>query len=367
MWLRYVQVIVTNRDDPSKKVVFQDHKIDFEIRSTIGWAADTATITLTNLSVEEMKFLQSKEFGQNTIEIRAGYRDQYDLGGVDKTTPIGSVQVRPDYSGEQTGKVQESNTLFSGSITNAVGFKQPPEHIFTMFCLSTAAVSSSSFTQMRDIPNGATLMQAIISMSEDYGYGTISQYGVTSKDLEVVLPLGRTFHDTFLNEFSLLLGEYNLSYRITTGEIQIFPDTYADKDAVDRMAKDRDPVRLDVNSVIGTPIAGIKTFRLNTFINSGIQPGMVLDVSPLMGEDLLINGVVNVQNNSQGTLNYSQSVFRYAMTDLYLIQEVVHHGSTHGMIFQTSLACIIGGATAMGGSELSWQNAYAASGMAMDG
>lgn len=367
MWLRYVHVIVTNRDDPTKKVIFKDHKIDFEVRSTVGWAADTATISLTNLSVGEMKFLQSKEFGQNSIEVRAGYIDKHNSSGSDKSTSVGSVGVVPNYTGNESGKLQQTNTIFSGVITNAVGFKQPPEHIFTMFCLSNAAFGSSTFTQMRDIPNGATLYKAIVSMCEDYGFGTVSQYGVNSDDLNVVLPLGRTFHDTFLNEFSSLLGEHNLNYRITTGEVQIFPDTYADKDAVDRMAKNREPIKLDTNSVIGTPIAGITTLKVDTFINSDIEPGMVLDVSPLMGEELLINGVVNVQNNSAGTLNYSESVFKYAMTDLYFIQDVVHHGSTHGMTFQTSLACIIGGANAMGGSELSWQNAYAASGMAMDG
>lgn len=368
MFLRYVQVIVTNREDPSKKSIFEHHKIDFEVRSTIGWAADTATITLTNLSVEEMKFLQSKEFGELGIEVRAGYLDQYGYGGIDKRTNPNSVQVRPDF--DETAKsstIANTDTIFSGVITNAFGFRQPPEHIFKIFCLSNAAFNGSSFTQMRDIPNNTSLGDAIRSMCQDYGYGTVSQFGLRAEDLEQLLPLGRVFHDTFLNEFTALLGEYNLSFRITTSEVQIFPDTYADKDAVNRMAKDREPLKLDVNSVIGTPIAGITTLSLHTFVNSAVQPGMVLDITPLLGNDILINGVINIQNNQQKTLNYSQSVFRYAMSDKYLIQEVVHHGSTHEPEYMTSIKCIIGGATAMGGSELAWQEMYSNSGMAMEG
>lgn len=367
MWLRYIQVIVTNREDPSKKVIFDKHKIDIEIRSTIGWAADTATITLTNLSVDEMKFLQSKEFGEMDIEVRGGYLDEFNYGGIDKSSPKGGVQVRPELDGNTSSQVESNNTLFSGVITNAIGFKQVPEHIFKMFCLSKAAFNGTSFSQMRDIPNGATLLNAITSMCEDYGYGTVSQYGLTSADLEAKLPLGRVFHDTFLNEFTALLSEHNLSFRITTSEVQIFPDTYADKDAVNRMAKDREPIRLDANSVLGNPVAGIGSMTVVTFMNSHYQPGMVLDVTPLLGEELLVNGVVNVQNNSQKTLNYSQSVFRYAMTDKYLIKEVVHRGSTHEREFTTQLSCIIGGSTAMGAGELAWQEMYAASGMALDG
>lgn len=369
MWARFVQVIVTPREDPKNKKVFKAHKIDFEVRSTIGWAADTATITITNLSVDEMKFLQSKNFGDMDIELRAGYYDQNDLGGIDKSGGDPGISVIPDTDGTQKGSttIGTANTIFSGVITNAVGYKRLPEQIFSMFCISKAAFSGTSFKQMRAIPKGATLRDAITSMCEDYGYGTVSQYGLASEDLQTVLPMGRTFHDTFVKEFTDLLGEHNLSFRITTSEIQIFPDTYADKDAVSRMAKDRAPLKIDVNQVIGTPTAGITTFRLDVVLNSAIQPGMVIDVSPYMGTELLVNGIVNVQNNAQSTLNYSRSVFKYAMSDFYLIQEVVHHGSAFGQDFMTSVSAIRGGATAMGSNELSWQTAYANSGMAMEG
>jgi hypothetical protein len=367
MWGRFVQVIVTNRDDPTKQQIFQHHKIDFEIRSTIGWAADTATISLTNLSVEEMKFLQSKEFGDMDIEVRAGYLDQYDQGGIDKSNQPNNVQVNASNPQGGSSTINNTHTLFSGVITNAVGFKRAPEHIFTMFCLSKAAFGGTTFKQMRAIAPNSTLRGAIVYMCEDYGYGTVRQFGIDGDLLETVLLRGRTFHDSFIKEFTDLLGEYNLQFRITTGEVQIFPDTYGDRDAVGRMAKDRAPVALDANSVIGNPQAGIATFRVNTFINSDIQPGMVLDVSPLLGEELLVNGVVDVQNSGKLLLNYSQSAFRFAMSDLYLIQEVVHHGSSHELTFMTSISAILGGATAMGASELSWQDAYAASGMALEG
>lgn len=356
MWSRYVKVIVTNKNDPTRTQTFQFHKIDFEVRSTIGWPADTATISICNLSLDEMKFLQSKTFGDMYIEVQAGYTN------VNKVTPPNSVTVsRGDEENRGTAAIANKNTLFSGVITNAVGYKRVPEHVFTMFCISKAYLGATEFKQMRDIPEGATLKEAIISMCSDYGFNTVTEFGITENELKVKLPLGRVFHDTFLIEFKNLLGEYNLNFSITTSEIQIFSDTYGDKDAVKRMAQDREPIKLDANSVIGTPIAGICTFKLDTFLNSNVQPGMILDVSPLLGTELLVNGVTSVTGNI--ILNTDDSVFKYAMEDKYVIMEVIHHGSTHDLIFQTRINAIIGGNNAMGSNELAWQDMYTASGM----
>lgn len=202
-------------------------------------------------------------------------------------------------------------------------------------------------------------------MAADYGFSTISTFGLTQQDLQPVLLRGRTFHDTFLNEFRNLLGEYNLLFTLTTGEIQIFPETYGNKDAVSRMAKDREPIKLDANSVIGNPIAGICTFQVTTFVNNYAQPGMILDVSPLLGTEILVNGVVAVQGPS-AVLNTSKSAFRWAVEDKYVVMEVVHHGSTHQQDFKTSMSAVIGGNNAMGQNELAWQSMYANSGRALE-
>lgn len=376
MWMRRVQIIVTQKDDPSKQVVFEKHRIDFEVRSTVGWPADTANITIFNLSLDEIKFLQSKQFGDMYIEIRAGYADMGE--GTQTTTASGVSNNHPNAnSGTYNGVIEITEgrerdsvstglpTIFSGLITNAVGYRRPPEHVTQLFCISKAYGASTDFKQMQPIPKGMTLQEAIKQMCADYGFHTIAMYGVNKSTLERKLPNGRVFHNTFLEEFKTLLGEFNLMYTMTTGEIQIFPDTFGDKDAVDRMSKDREPIKLDANSVIGNPIAGICTYNLKTFLNPSIQPGMILDVSPLLGEELLANGVTAV--SGQGiVLNTDQSVFRWAMEDKYFIMEVTHFGSTHSTEFQTSISSVLGGNTAMGANEKHYQDLYAASGMAME-
>lgn len=365
MWMRRFEVIVTPKDDPSKKTIFSKHRIDFEIRSTIGWPADTATITIFNLSLDEVKYLQNKNYGDLFIEIRAGYADmQAENYGV--RSGIRQV-VQPLGTSLYVGGVGDSSlpTLFSGLITNAVGFRRPPEHVTQLFCISKAYGASTDFKQMKPIKKGASLDDAIRSMCADYGFNTIATYGVSADTLAMKLPRGRTFQDTFLVEFRKMLGEFNLMFTMTTAEIQIFPDTYGDKDAVDRMAKDREPIKIDANSVIGNPVAGICTYSMNTFLNPAIQPGMVIDVSPLLGKSLLANGVTATQNSGV-VLNTDQSVFRWAMEDKYYIMDVVHHGSTHTETYQTSIIALLGGNTAMGSHEASWQNMYANSGMAME-
>lgn len=361
MWMRGVEVIVTRADDPSKQVLFSKHRIDFEVRNTIGWSTDTANITLFNLSIEEIKFLQNKNYGELFIEIRAGYLDQLqDTGVIQRKVMDGQVT-----SAIRIGGTQTLPTLFSGIITNAVGYRRPPEHITQLFCISKAYSDSTTFKQMRNIPKGSTLRDAIESMCADYGYQTIATYGVDGRTLDRVLPNGRVFHDTFLIELQNLLHEYNLQFSLTTGEIQVFPDTYADKDALVRMSKDREPIRLDVNSVIGNPVAGINTYQLKTFLNPSIQPGMIMDVTPLLGEEILVNGVTSISGGNR-VLNDDQSIFRYAMEDKYFIKESAHFGSTHGMEFQTLVLMELGGNSMMGSKENNWVDMYASTGMAME-
>lgn len=360
-WMRKVEIIVSRKDDPEQRTVISANRIDFEVRSTVGWPADTANITIFNLSLDEVKFLQNKDFGDLYIEIRAGYLED------DRVGSRGGIQQhdRPEGSEIRIGIETILPTIFSGMITNAVGYRRPPEHVTQLFCISKAYGASTDFVQMRSLPPGTTLDNAIRSMCEDYGFGTISTFGVQQDLLKEVLPNGRTFHDSFLSEFRQLLGEYNLLFSVTTGEIQIFPDTYGDLDAVDRMSKDREPIKLDVNSVIGNPVAGICTYTLNTFLNPAIQPGMILDVSPLLGNELLVNGVTSVTGTGI-VLNTDQSVFRWAMENMYFIMEVVHRGSTHQVEYISTITAIIGGNTAMGGKEAAWQELYATSGMAME-
>ena len=360
---RQVQVVITNKDDPSKKIIFKDHRIDFEVRSSIGFPADIANITLFNLSIDEVKFLQDRNFGNWYIELFAGYLDNDVIVG--KGSSIGSITTK---GGKKTTfgatPTSESNSIFSGAITNCIGFRSPPEHITKIFCISKAYIGSTVFKQMRAIPKGATLKEAITSMCQDYGFSSVTQYGMTDEDIDYVLPSGRTFHNTFMLEFKKLLEEYNLNYTMTTSEIQIFPEAYGQKDAVTRMIQNRDPIRLDTNQVIGNVIAGICVLTLDTFINASIQPGMILDVSPLMGTAILANGVISMQEDI--TLNTDQSIFRWAMEDMYQILEVVHSGSTHQTNYKTSISAVIGGNTAMGLKEIKWQDMYATTGMGLE-
>lgn len=357
MWLRRVQVIVTNASDSSKTMTFENHAIDFEVRSTLGTGADTATITILNLSVPEIKFLQDKNHKDLLIELRAGYSDELS-GGINNA----------DGTGVNANNIQINGgtlpTLFSGVITNTAGYKSPPEHYTNIFCMSKAGENFSKFVQMNSVKPNSTLGQAISSMCSDYGFHTISTYGIPDSVLSTVLKDGRTFHDTFLKEFSSLLSEYNLDYYVSTAEIQIFPETYGDKNSVDRMAKIRVPIQIDANRVIGNPQAGMATLSFDMFLRPDIQPGMIVDVSGLITEDILANGVVAVTNENQ-VLNYSDAVLRYTMSTLYQIVSIVHFGGTHRPQFISSLSCLLAGRNQMGGLEDRWPEWYSKSGMSM--
>lgn len=366
MWIRRVQIIVTNAKDPSKQVVYDNHSIEFQVRSTIGWGADTATVTIYNLALEEIRALQNRTLGEMLIEIRAGYEDNLVSGGVNVVTAAQGEQIKRDSNGNAIIDIRDGNvlpTIFSGVIANCIGYKNPPEQIAQIFCISKAAVKSSVFVQMKSLPANITLGQAIKSMCSDYGFDVVSTYGVTQAQLDIVLPNGRVFHDTFVKEFTQLLEEFHLKYFMATSDIQIFSDTYGDADAVTRMSKGRDPIKIDANTVIGTPIAGIGVFDLEVYLTN-IQPGMVIDVSPLLGTELLANGVVGVSDSGNPQLlNYDNSVFKYALNSQYLVESVITTGETHGMNFQCSIRAVLPGNTASAENDKHWKSLYDTSGM----
>lgn len=352
MWLRKVQVIITNANDLSKKTIFQDHAIEFEIKSSIGWASDIATVNLYNLSISEIKALQVKNPKDLLIEIRASYSDALsagtvlDNGGESNYNKGDAIPIRE-------GPVLP--TIFSGVIKNTIGYKRLTEHITTLYCMTKASYNSSVFVQMKAIPPGTSLRQTLKSMCEDYGYHNISTFGVTNEELDTALPTGRTFNKTFVDEMDALLHEHNMQFYISTSEIQVFSNTYGDPDAVRRMKESRKPIQIDANSVIGNPVAGVAVFNLDVFLNHEIQPGMIIDVSPLLGSEILANGVVSVSNQQQ-ILNYADAVYRFAISSEYLVLSIIHKGNTHGQEFTTSIYGVKGGDNATGHDESDWQN-----------
>lgn len=346
MWLRKVQVILTNTKDLSKKTIYQDHAIEFEVNSSLGWQADKATINIYNLSISEIKALQNGNPDELLLEIRAAHSDEKYSGD----------DYRPVIKGDNRLIGSEPHvlpTIFSGRIKNVFSHKRLTEHITTIYCITKAGWDASIFQQMRAIPKNTTLRNTIKSMCDDYGYHSIATFGVKLSVLDSVIPTPRSFHKSFVSEMDDLMHEYNLNYYIATAEFQIFSGLYADPDAVTRMSKDRPPINIDANFVIGNPIVGLGTINLDMFLNYSVQPGMIIDVSPLLGTELLANGVIAIANRQQ-ILNYDNSVARYARVTDYQIINVIHRGQTHGKTFTTSVYGVYGSSTAAGLDESDW-------------
>lgn len=375
-WIRQVRVTITNKDGGEPIIYGWDddgivnHAIEFNVRSTLGWGSDTADLTIYNLSLEEAKALQDKSYGNRYITIEAGYVDtsmnnEYSnnvTGSATKKSKGTNIVVGTTGGNQAFG----GGVLFTGAITNAIGFKQSPEFVTKLFCISRAYENSTTFKQMKSIKSGTSVFDGIQSMANDYGYRKLTYFGVdTSFLISTKLRRGRVFHDTFFEEFRKFLGEYNLSFFLSSNEIQIFPETYGNKDAVDRMVKDRNPIKLDANQVVGNPIMGIGTLNLSTFLDSNIQAGQVIDISPLLGTKILLNGVVNTFNTA-GVLNRDSAIFQYGASDMYQIVELVHAGATHSQQFSTNIMAKLGGNTILGGNEESWMEKYKDSGMATE-
>lgn len=150
-WLRRVEIILTSKDDPSNKTIFSNHRIDFEIRDTVGWPAATANITIFNLSLDEVKSLRGKEstgIYLRLIAVTWRIKALFQVVVLHNTPTLEVPQKEV-----RIGILSETYPTFVlWFVSNAVGFRRPPEHVTQLFCISKAYGASTDFKQMRSIP-----------------------------------------------------------------------------------------------------------------------------------------------------------------------------------------------------------------------
>jgi len=348
MWLRKVSVEVTS-DDNSVHMLFgykstdtpdtPTHRIDFEYHSVMGWAGDYGTITLYNLSSEEIKSLQRKTHGALNIKLSVGYVDSSGIS---------------DYMYDSE---DATLTVFVGSITNAVSYKRLPENIVHLYCVPQQ-VSQVTQISLGDITigaqAGATLEDAIKLLTSQAGLGYKTS-GVSSDLLSYKFSRGRAFHGTFIQEVQKLCAEFNMNFSLQPSFIEFYPSSIASADIVNEIATEREPIVVTPGQVIENPVAGIAILELSMNLNPTIMPGMLIDVSKLISPD----GVDTTQNYISYNLGYAgnidNTVMANGMSSLYQIVSLVHHGSTHAQNFQTDITGNYGVDTTMGAIERNWR------------
>lgn len=345
MWNRKVTVTISSDDgyvnllfgyDPQSNIT---HRIDFEYNSVMGWAGDYGTITLFNLSSDEIKTLQRKEHGSLTVQLSVGYEDE---SGID------------DYLYGVNSHVP--NVIFVGSITNAINYKNIPENITHLYCVPQQInqVTQLPLNVSYEVQEGKTFKDALLTLTGFAGLGYRTS-GVPDEILNYKFTKSRTFHGTLVEEIAKLCLEFNLSYSIQPSFVEVYPSTVGSVDIVNDIAKQRPPIVVTADKVVGTPVAGIGTLELSMIINASITTGMLVDVTSLITPDGSnpVNGYIPY--NAGYLSNIDETAILNGMSNIYQIVSLTHHGSTHSDTFQTDIHGVYGVGSTMSGIEDRWR------------
>lgn len=348
MWNRQVTVEISS-DDNSVNMIFghnasQDnglptHRIDFEYHSSMGWAGDYGTITLYNLDRDEIRTLQRKTHGALTIKLSARYEDE---GGLSDYL----------YSSNSV-----PSTIFVGSITNTVNYQQPPESITHLYCVPQQV---NQVTQIGlgnitfQVSQGQTLRDAIGLLAGMAGLG-YKVYGLDEDLLNYKFPKGRAFNSTFIQEVQKLCEEFHLNFSLQPAFIEYYPSSIGSADVVNEIAKQCAPIAVTPGTVIGSPVAGLAHLELSVILNPSINTGMLVDITKLITPDGTDATKSYVAFNAGYMSNINDQVLANAMSSLYQIISLVHHGSTHAQNFQTDITANYGVDNTMGSIEREWR------------
>lgn len=208
MWKRIVNVSIRSEDGASK-FQFNKHRIDFEYNSTIGWAGDYGTITIYNLSNEEIQSLQSRKNGYLNIQLDAFYGDATGLSEY--------ANPNDDYN-EALITIDSDNplsTIFVGSITNVVAYHEMPESVTHLYCVPTQVINATKITtDISPIINkGDRVNDAFSKIAEAYGF-VVKFYGVDVDILHTQFKRGKVFHTDLNDALNQLCGMLQLTYSI---------------------------------------------------------------------------------------------------------------------------------------------------------
>ncbi|MBI0275405.1 hypothetical protein I6H07_06095 [Hafnia alvei] len=343
-FLRQVSVEIFDKTEEAISIVFSRNRIDFEYYSALGWAGDYGTITLYNLSNDEVKTLQNRKYGDLNVILRAGY----------DTGQLANYNTANDTS----SGVTTTNIIFTGVITNVVSYKRTPEHVTHLYCIPDSVLSATNINiNLGQINSGMNLKAAMGSMAISAGFSGTYYYGVSDSVLNFTFKNDRVFHKTFMDEFRQLCQEFHLTFSFQSNFISVYPESVGNGDIILAMSETNKPIILQPQDVIGNPVAGSSTLELSTLLNASIQTGMVIDITKLLGGDGIhpsLDGVINYNMGYQLTIDGTQ--IANGTSSQYLIKSLVHHGSTHTNEFQTDLQAVYGVNDRMGSIEHNWRD-----------
>ena len=300
----------------------------FKYEGRLGWTADQCRVDIYNLDVDTVMGLMSGTVQEQEVQVflRAGYEDEREEG--------------------------ELPTVLVGVVMNVFSRRLLPNYITTLYCVPLAAASvSKKQEQTVVIPRNTTVDGAFTILKNKFKLTQHQYFGVPDATKNIKLS-GMDLAGPIRTMYAKVARAASCHVKFTSSEVRII-SRLRSADTISYITSQRGARTLDIQRVKGVPSTGMGTIDVPYVMDASIEPGMVMDVTALQSQDASrktsgvdagflaysVDGTINPGTGN--ALFRDEDVFRWAVKPEYQIFAVVHEGSTHIDVWDSTINGIV--------------------------
>lgn len=355
LWGRKIEIEFFDADNESDNLVIpgiNELRITVQYTETLGFGADSAEISIYNLSPQSIEALRAsyKKLG---IRVYAGYAGTvYTQNVYDKNSMV---------EAERAGDTSPFSLLFIGTVNTMYGRKAYTEHITKLFCIPKASDWGAKVVRTRT--KGMTVKQAVEDLAAKAGWfnadGTsLVRFNAIAEDV-LNMKLGSlTFEGSLVFCLDKIMTQTNLIYKLTPSGIDVYEQSKSavgnthDESYENRLAKS-DPsnvLKPFLDDVKQTPERSLSGLTVRLQMDAKYHPGRIMDVVDLLSVGSSVDNENNrsrsVQPFNNGIINYDSGRDLLFRNDIYVnfldfryyfITAVTHDLDTHGPNWDTTV------------------------------
>lgn len=325
MWIRRIEVTVTNSKTQSILLKTHQNRIDFSYQGSMSWISDQLKLDIYNLGLQEVRSLIDSGSDGRDILVKVGYEDDID----------------------------NMATLMDGIVVNANGMKQLPHHITSLWCIPKWGRNLDKVHDLNGYTTENSSLRVVLGqLTKLAGFASAPLLvGIPEDVLEEIVP-GSIFNGDVRNAFNGLGDQYGFYTRNSGAGLACISrlNTASALGAIenDPMSKTH---KLKINRVRGTPQAQPSLITVPYNLDGNLRCGDVIDVSDFINianinaEGIAVqnqvggasvSGIIQV-NDPEGKLYRTDTLWQHTIMEKYLIKYINHFGSNFTPTWQSTI------------------------------
>lgn len=329
MWIRRIEVTVTNSKTQAILLKTHQNRIDFSYQGSMSWISDKLKLDIYNLGLQDVRSLIDSGKDGRDILVRTGYEDDID----------------------------NMATLMDGVVVNVNGMKQLPHHVTSLWCIPKWGRNLDRVHDLQAYTTeNSTLKQVLTSLAKLAGFSAAPTFVGMPEDVLAEIVPGSIFNGDVRSAFNDLGDWYGFYTRSSGAGLAIISRINSVKSLG---AVENDPLskvhKLKINKVRGTPQAQPSVIIIPYNLDANLRCGDVLDVSDFISVANInaegiavqnqvggpsVSGIIQV-NDPEGLLYRTDTLWQHTIMEKYLLRYVNHFGSNFTQAWQSTLTGIV--------------------------